>query len=715
MSNSIYNGDSKGFSLLCDGYVDYAKEVISRRSIPDLRDGLKPVGRRCIYGASRIKDKSLVKCLTLVGEISKLHPHGDSSVYEALCSMTDKNGTMSVPVFAGQGELGKVYSTGTPASQRYTKAKLDETAYDYLRDLDACNMIPAEEGDGFEPEVLPVRYPSVLVNGTSGMAVSVSTTIPSFNFKDVVDLTQEYLKTGEFKTVISPDFPTGGILVKDDTELAKLMHTGKGKIKIRAKVDLVGKDILVKEVPFGKTVESIIKNIQELDIQGIQSIQDSTDLRSDSYIKITCKTLKVQESVLLQLYKHRILQTSLSSNMLFVENEEPILTGVYGVIERWVAWREQVVTLKFQKLLNGIKDELSQLGYFIKLINNDEWRDKFVDLVVHKSKSDGKAYLKEIFEDISEDECSWIADRSISAFNNGGKYSKRYNDLLACKDLYTKHLNDVKGYIYEDLEDLKASRSMYFARKTEETYNDYRFSTSSNEVEDDSPCVFTLFENGFLKKTRDEISEDGIMFSIKAKANSTLIGFDCFGRVLRVFGNEIPFTSYNELGEYLPKYFQADGYEGYKVIYLGLLDGKKRMLVYRDGFVGFLDTSEWLEKKKNRIVQNGVDTCVYNLLLEVYEEEDFSKIGQYLVVADVTTGKVRLGVSEIANIREASRRSRAKVFSGKDLNLQYVACMGYIDLLKLVSDYTYFLNSVKAIGDRLVGDSEILLEGSYFN
>jgi len=260
-----------------------------------------------------------------VGEIAKLHPHGDSSVYGALCNMTDKNGSMNVPVFVGQGHFGRVYSSSTPAAPRYTKSKLAETAQDYLRDMDACNLIPAEEGDGVEPEVFPVRYPAALVNGTSGMAVSVSTMIPSFNFKDVIELTQEYLKKGKCETIISPDYPTGGILVKDDAELTKIMLTGKGKIKIRAKVEIQGKEILVQEVPYGKTTESIIKAIDKAEIQGIQSVQSDKGLNSDNLIKINCKSKKVVETVLMQLYKHRILQTSISSNMLFPDFFHQIL------------------------------------------------------------------------------------------------------------------------------------------------------------------------------------------------------------------------------------------------------------------------------------------------------------------------------------------------------------------------------------------------------
>lgn len=717
-NNTLYNGSSEGFTELSDGYIAYAKEVIARRSVSDIRDGLKPVGRRIIYACSSQKGiyDSFTKCGTLVGKVMEIHPHGDSSIYQALCNMADSNKGMNVPIFIGQGDLGSVYSTDKPAAMRYTKAHLSEIAKDYMRDMEACNMVQSEEGEGMEPEVFPVRFPAALVNGTSGMAVSVSTSVPSFNMLDVINLTQERIKTGECTSIITPDFPTGGIIVKDNSELAKIMHTGKGKLKIRAKVEIAGRDILVKEVPYGKTVEGIIRAIDNSDIDGVVKASDDTGTNSDILVRITCKSLKAVEGVLLQLYRLRILQTSFSSSMLFVENEEPVITGVYGVIERWLEWRRQIVTKKFNQSLESIAGELEQLDYFIRLIQNAEWRDAFVDKVVHISKNEGRAYLHEIFEDIPEDVCTWIIDRSLSAFNNGGKYARRFADLTELAEEYKGYIENVDKYIYDDLEELKRTRSEFFERKSEETFLDYRFSKiSDSEIEDDSICVYTLYKDGFLTKTRmvEYKKEDEVLCVINAQANSTLIGFDCFGRLLRVFGTDIPFTNYGERGEYLPRYFEADGYEGYRVMYLGLLDGKKRMLLYKDGFVGFLDTSEFVGKKKIRTVQRGVDTNVYNALVDVIEEDDFP---EYLVVADDSGKKVKFGVARVDSIDEASRKSRRKVFGGIDVNIRYWSGMSYIELAQFMEDPMFYADRMRPLGGRAVyGDAaEIMKEGKYY-
>lgn len=715
-SNLLYNGSSEGFDELCDGYVDYAKEVISGRSVPDVRDGLKPVGRRIVYACSKQKGifNSLVKCGTLVGKVMEIHPHGDSSVYGAMCGMTDKNEGMNVPLFEGQGNFGKVYKSSGAAAMRYTKAMLNDVANDYMRDMIACNMIPSEEGEGFEPEVFPVRFPAALVNGTSGMAVTLSTSIPSFNMLDVINLTQEKIKTGECKTIITPDFPTGGVIVKDDAQLMKIMLTGKGKLKLRAKIEIEGREILVKELPFGKTVEGVIKAIAGANIQGVVTASSAIGSNSTTLVNITCKSKKVVEDVLMQLYRYRILQTTFTSNMVYVENGDPIFPGVYEVVDRWLEWRRGIVVTKFTKALESIAAELLQLDYFTRLINNPEWRDTYTDKVIHVSKVEGRAYLKEIFDDIPEEVCEWISGRALSAFNNGGKYAERYRNLVATKSEYEHYINNVDEYIYNDLEELKRDRQMYFHRKTVETYTDYRFSKiSDSEIEDDSFCVYTLYKDGFLTKTRDAAVGAEVIANIPAQANSTLIGFDCFGRLLRVFGTDIPFTAKGERGEYLPRYFDADGYDGYKVMYLGLLDGKTRMLVYKDGFVGFLDTSEFVGKKKIRVVQRGVDVSVNNALVEVIEQDDFP---EYLVVAEDSGKAIRFGVTQVSAIDPASRKSRRKVFSGSNLDIKYVAGMSYMELMQFMEDPFYFTDRLKPLrGRKIYGDaSTIMKEGKYY-
>ena len=424
--NEIYNGSSDGFNYLVDGYMDYSREVIAHRAIPDLRDGLKPVQRRIIYSAKINDKKQLQKCAVVVADAMKLHPHGDSSVYGAFCLMTDTNGSWNMPLFKGMGNLGKVYSSDPPAAYRYPKAMLHPNAEEYFKEKDIFKLVQSEEGDGVEPEVLLPSYPTVLVNGTAGIAVSVGTRIPSFNFMDVIDLTKKYITDGKLdpvKDIIYPDFPTGGVIVKTDSEVAKIMATGTGKVKIRANVEIQGSDIVVNEVPFGKTFEGIVKQVESAEMREIKSVINMTGNNTDGRVIITCRSKKVVDFVLLELYRRGILQTTFASNILVINDGKPYILGVHGIIADWVAFRREVILKKFEHELEGITSELTTLSYFIKLVGNAEWKNTYVEKATKQSKKDADAYLHEIFPDIPVDVCDWINGRAISAFNNGGRYS----------------------------------------------------------------------------------------------------------------------------------------------------------------------------------------------------------------------------------------------------------------------------------------------------
>lgn len=728
MGYGLYNGSSDGFEMLSDGYIDYAKEVIAKRSIPDLRDGLKPVGRRILYSIkTTIKGDGLSKCGTLVGRVMELHPHGDSSVYGALCGMTDINGSLNVPLFIGQGEFGRVYSQDTPAAMRYTKAKLSPDAADYFRDMEACDLVQSEEGEGVEPVVLPVRYPSVLINGTSGMAVGVATEIPSFNFYDVVNLTIAYLKNKSVFEVftiddlIVPDFPTGGVLVRDDSELTKIMLTGRGKLRVRAKVEVIGKEIIVKEVPYGRTIEGIIKAIDSAEIYGVSDVMDTTGFQSAGLLKIVCKSKKIVEEVLLELYRKRVLQSTINSNMLVIEDGVPQVIGVYEIIKRWVAWRRKVCAVKLTKNLEGLQDELQTLGYFIRLISNDTWRDNYVDKAIHRNKKESNDYLHEIFDEmdgkpIPEEVCNWIHDRSVSAFNNGGRYAKRYEDLESTSRSLKRFLDDIDSYIIEDLENLLEEKKGRFSRKTQVTYRDYRFSViKAEEQEDDSFCYYVLKKDGFLCKVRDlTATENDVLSVVSGKANSILVGFDNYGRLLRVIGSEIGFTGSN--GTFLPKYFGVDTSEvkDYKILYIGLLDGSKRMLLYKDGYIGFLDTMDMVGKKKIKIINEGVDRHVYDRLLEVVEEPD---IPRYVMFADDHGKKVKFGLVDMNTVKEGSRKTRRKVLTGNTgMQAQYYALFkDPIELMKFNRDAQFYFDRLRPFkGDHDVTNTDMFVEGRYF-
>lgn len=717
MPSNIYVGPSEGFNDLAEGYVDYAMEVIARRAVPDVRDGLKPVTRRILFMGEQEKAEFLKKCVTIVGDTIKIHPHGDNSIYEAFALLTDENGSCNVPFFKGMGNLGKVFSSDKPAAMRYPKYKLNSNAELLFKDKEVMELVTSEEGEGVEPKVLNATVPLVLINGSMGIAVSTGTKMASFNFKDVLDLTIKYAKTGKLdvqEDIIVPDFPTGGVLVCNKEELAKIMLTGNGKLKIRAKVEIEGKMIHVVEVPYGKTAEGIVSTIKgmETPIPGVSDAIVSTGRGSVGVVTVTCKSKKVVEEVLMDLYRRNILQNVFGSNMLVIEDGIPKLLGVHGVIKTWFAWRETVVKKKIENALASLRKDVIVYDYFIRLVSNPEWRDTYTEKVVRKGKAEGRDYLKVIFEDIPDDVCTWIQGRAISAFNNGDTYLEKYNRFVNDIEYWERMLHDIPTYIIEELQGIRDKMSKNFPRKTEITFKDYKFSklTDSDEIEDESFCVYTLKKDGFLTKTRSMEKAQDALCQIPAKANSVLIGFDNFGRIIKVLGKEIPFTVSGDQGEYMPKYFDATFEDSYKVLYLGLLDGAKRMLVYRDGYVGYFDTAEYVGKKNIKIIAKGVCTAVMDKLLHVYEEEE---IPDHILLADDSTGKIRVGIVQTNLVPERSRVSRAKVLTGDNIDTHYLKGFKNLELVGYMEDPDQYIGKLKVLKSEIYGDSSALEDGDY--
>lgn len=720
MSEKIYQGPSEGLSELISGYVDYAEEVIIRRAIPDLRDGQKLVNRRILYAMYLNRKDYLQKSVTMVGKVLEYHPHGDASAYGSMSLMTDENGSYNVPPLIGDGNYGKVGMSMKPAHMRYTKVQLQPyTIKDFFDDADVMDMVMSEEGIEMEPSVLNVSYPAVLVNGANGIAVAAGVRLASFNFKDVLELTIKYLKNGELTLddMIYPDFPGGGVMVCNKEEVAKIMLTGKGKLKIRAKVEIEGSEIIVKEIPIGKFGESIVTKVKEGDIYGVKDAGVTLSRDPDTgYVSISCKNKKVVEEVLMRLYQKNILQSTFSSNILVINNGKAEILGVYGIVEKWCEWREQVVIKKVALAIKEINNTLRTYKPFIQLIDNPELKDKFIDIITHVGRSEAIQLLMEELDDCDVDVAKWIAERSIHTFRTGGTYRDKYEELLKDLDYWKNFEACPRDYIIMQLEELLRTRGNNYPRKTELSFKDYKFSkiTDSTEVVDDSSCVYTIMKNGFMIKSRNPIERGDVLVNIKAQANSILIGFDNYGRVLRISGEDVQFTPGGSDGLYLPRYFgvgdEATQFD-YKILYMCPLDGTKKMLVYRDGYIGFFDTSEYYGKKLINVVNQGVCLAVRDKLLEIYEE---NQIPEYLLLADDTGSKVKVGVVVTNTIPERSRLSRAKVLScGGEINTKYLKGFNGMGLASFISDPDDYIGKLKVFKGDWYGDPGEVQDGYY--
>lgn len=692
----LYNGKSEGFAHIVDGYLDFGQYSIAERAVPDLRDGLKPVQRRVLLEANedpKLRKGELKKSVDLVGRTTSRHPHGDGSIYEAMVRMTDTNGTFNVPLLLGDGNMSKVYMSEGPAASRYTEVSMHPNSRDFFSEMDGVTLIRDEAEKGWEPSALPVRYPYMLCVQQQGLAVSVNTQTPSFNFWDVLNLTESYIRKSligeklDATDVIYPDFSTGGHYIVDNRESLKVMMTGQGSLRVRADVDIVGKEIHINEIPVGTTVSSIIKKLDAIleegkYLKGVQSRYDSVSGKSDVKLVIVCRTAKVIQDTLMELYGLNILQSAFTSRMIALKGQYVVLGGVYNLVGQWVDWRKSVVIKDAGVKLASLADEIRRIALFIELVSDDVSKAKYLELTSKVSKNAAIKYLLEEFapgRGYVEEDAVWVSDRKVSMFLDGGTYRARYESLSADIKHYEGRIANVEGFLLDDIAEIRKEHAGSHVRKTKLTKQDYRFTRASEgedegDITDTSPAWFTMYRSGFLKKTRDQVhvSAGEVLCQVQAPANSTLIGFTSYGQVVRVYGEQIPFQrDASAPGLYVPKYLGLDieaaaeqGFDEFNILYMDLLDGKDRMLLFADGKVSFLTTAKWTNVgARHKIVSSGVNAAVLEDLVDVIHENDFPE--HIVVVDNGLQRQFRYGIVKFSEIRRPKGTvGQAQVFKG---------------------------------------------------
>ncbi|NBX03869.1 MAG: DNA gyrase subunit A, partial [Alphaproteobacteria bacterium] len=371
-------------------YLDYAMSVIVSRAIPDVRDGLKPVHRRILFGMLELgceHNKPYKKSARIVGDVmGKFHPHGDSAIYDALVRMAQPF-SMSLMLVDGQGNFGSM-DGDAPAAMRYTESRLAKSAHALLNDIDKDTVDFQENYDGSEqePRVLPAAYPNILVNGAGGIAVGMATNIPPHNLGEVIDATCLYLDNNDvtieemMEVCPAPDFPTGGIILGRAGSRSGL-ETGRGSVIMRGKTEIEevrpGRfAVVITEMPYqvnkARMVERIAELVREKKIEGISDLRDESD-KQGVRVVVEVKKDAVPDVVLSQLFTYTPLQTSFGVNMLALNNGRPELLNLKSVITAFVAFREEVITRRTSFLLGKARDRAHVLiGLGIAVANIDE-------------------------------------------------------------------------------------------------------------------------------------------------------------------------------------------------------------------------------------------------------------------------------------------------------------------------------------------------------
>ena len=499
-------------------YIDYAMSVIVGRALPDVRDGLKPVHRRIIYGMGHLgvtPDKPHKKSARIVGEVmGKYHPHGDGSIYDSMVRMA-QDFSMRYMLVDGHGNFGSIDGDGAAAS-RYTEARMTHYALEMLRDIDkdTVNFRPNFDGEEVEPEVLPSRFPNLLVNGSNGIAVGMATSIPPHNLGEVIDATVMMIDEPEcslddlMKVVKGPDFPTGAQIL-GKAGIKEAYKTGQGKIQIRSVCEIEetkgGKtQIVVTEIPYmvnkARLIEKMAELVKDKKIDGVSTIRDESN-REGIRIVIELKRDANPQITLNRFYKHTQLQDGFSMIMLALVDGQPKLLSLRDFLTEYLKFQKEVVTRRTQFDINKAEARAHILeGLRIALDNIDE-----VIKTIRESYDDAKVQLMRKFG-LSDIQAQAILDMQLRRLQGleREKIEKEYNELMEKIAYWKSLLADEKllmGVIKDELLEIKKK---YSDKRRTKIARDEGDLDEEDLVEDENVAV-TLTHLGYIKRVPADV------------------------------------------------------------------------------------------------------------------------------------------------------------------------------------------------------------------
>lgn len=502
--------------IMHTAYLQYSLSVNVGRAIPDVRDGLKPVNRRILYGMKQLgltKGHATVKSARVVGEVmGKYHPHGDAAVYDALVRLA-QDFSMRAPLIEGQGNFGTI--DGDPAAaSRYTECRMERLAEELLADLDkdTVNMIPNFDESEREPEVLPAKFPNLLVNGSTGIGVGMATNIPPHNLGEVIDGTLHLLDhptatvADLMKFIPGPDFPTAGIIHGIDP-IRSLYTTGHGVIKVRAKAEILetkngGEQIIVTEIPYAVNKEMLVKRIADLvrdkKITGISSLRDESSHKTGIRIVIDIKRGAMASVVLNQLYAHTQMEEAIGCNMLVVDMNRPRTLNLLQILQRYIDHRLEVVTRRTRfdlakvetrlHILEGLLLAVRNLDDVVRIIRASRTRQEAQDTLVARYGFT-KVQVTEILNMRLYQLTGLAIEDLQNEYDEKMKLADYLRSLLASRDLRI-------GVIKQELQEVKDKYAD--PRRTEITFNE-----GDIDVADLIPrhsCVITVSNTGYIKR-----------------------------------------------------------------------------------------------------------------------------------------------------------------------------------------------------------------------
>ncbi|HCX9340815.1 TPA: DNA topoisomerase IV subunit A [Staphylococcus aureus] len=566
--------------VLGDRFGRYSKYIIQERALPDVRDGLKPVQRRILYAmysSGNTHDKNFRKSAKTVGDvIGQYHPHGNSSVYEAMVRLS-QDWKLRHVLIEMHGNNGSI-DNDPPAAMRYTEAKLSLLAEELLRDInkETVSFIPNYDDTTLEPMVLPSRFPNLLVNGSTGISAGYATDIPPHNLAEVIQATLKYIDNPDItvnqlmKYIKGPDFPTGGIIQGIDG-IKKAYESGKGRIIVRSKVEEETlrngrKQLIITEIPYEVNKSSLVKRIDELradkKVDGIVEVRDETD-RTGLRIAIELKKDVNSESIKNYLYKNSDLQISYNFNMVAISDGRPKLMGIRQIIDSYLNHQIEVVANRTKFELDNAEKRMHIVEGLIKALSI---LDKVIELIrSSKNKRDAKENLIEVFE-FTEEQAEAIVMLQLYRLTNTdivaleGEHKELEALIKQLRHILDNHdalLNVIKEELNEIKKKFKSERLSLIEAEIEEIKIDKEVMVPSEEV------ILSMTRHGYIKRTSirsfnasgvEDIGlkdGDSLLKHQEVNTQDTVLVFTNKGRYLFIPVHKLADIRWKELGQHV--------------------------------------------------------------------------------------------------------------------------------------------------------------------
>lgn len=719
--------------VMPDNYLPYAVEVAKDRALPDVRDGLKPVQRRILYGSYMLKafpDRPYYKSARLVGDIlGKYHPHGDASVYDAMVLLA-QDFTTRMPLIDGHGNWGSI-DGDSAAAMRYTEARLTNISMELLADIDkeVVQMVGNYSETELEPKVLPAKYPNLLVNGSFGIAVGLATNIPPHNLNEIIDGTIAYIDNNNITTlelmeyIKGPDLPTGGTLIGVKS-LQSAYETGEGKVTLRAKTSIEKLEngrlgIVITEFPFRRNKAKLLQQISEMtgDKRHAKALDPITDIRDESDrtgIRAVIEFRKnveedIVNKVLLYLYKKTDLQCNINFNMVAIANGKPETLGLKQVLVYYVNHRKEVITTRTIKDLEIAKKRYHIVEGFIKAI-------KIMDAIIEeirasKSKKDARINLMNRFgfteiqaDAILELMLYRLTGLEIEAFQKEHKeLAKTIAKLEKILSSEKELLKVVKAELLEVSEKYKTERRTGLI----EDENEAKIDVEDIIVVEDT--MITMSNEGFIKRipmksyTRTNMNVDEIeyregdfnKFCIKSNTIDTVMLFTDKGNMYQTKGINLPEGRWKEKGERIDKIIKGIDLNNENIIYIY----STKEIDENSSFIFFTNKGGIKKVNKTKYSTNYSKVSAIKLkdderLVKISICEEFKEYIEITRESGLTT------VYKINDLQDSERTTGCMTFT-TNLTKDTITNIDYVDS-RVDKKYNIYINEIGQISSSKV-------------